>query len=529
MRQMNPMRKLILAASVMAAFVAALLYADAATPPTVRVDTGELAGVTDSSGVTSYKGIPFAAPPIGALRWQPPQAAIPWKGVRQADHFGDSCMQSVGSDSPPWTKEFMTQGSVSEDCLFVNVWTAAKSSKERRPVLVWIYGGGFTEGSTSIAVYDGAALAKKGVILVSMNYRVAALGFLAHPELTQESSHHSSGNYGLLDQIAALQWIHRNIAAFGGDPDHVTIFGQSAGALAVADLMESPPAKGLFVRAIAESGPGLFASRVAALADGEKAGVRYAESKGARSLAELRALPATDFVRGVPGVPSPRGPVADGWVMPLPSEIPAAQAPLIVGFVADDLSLNDPAFGPVAKATVSSYQEGARKKHGDQADVFLKLYPASDDAGAVAMIKASSRDLARVRLDLWAADQLKHSGKIYTYYFDRAIPWPAHPEFGVFHSTELPYVFENLGIFDRPWEPVDRKISDDISSYWVNFTGTGDPNGKNLVKWPAYNAAGHTTMEIGVRTATMPDTDSPARLAFFLDYQSKLAAAPAAR
>ena len=196
----------------------------------VRLESGQLRGVSLAGGVTAFKGIPYAAPPIGNLRWRPPQPPLKWEGVRKADHFCSPCMQTITGEFGPYTKEFLIQGSPGEDCLFVNVWTSATSPNERRPVMVWIYGGGFTSGGADCAVYDGAALAKKGVVLVSVNYRVGPLGFLAHPELTKESEDHASGNYALLDQVAALRWVRKNIAAFGGDPNRVTIFGQSAGA-----------------------------------------------------------------------------------------------------------------------------------------------------------------------------------------------------------------------------------------------------------------------------------------------------------
>ncbi len=224
----------------------------------VKTDAGSLSGVSGAGGVTAYLGIPYAAPPVGDLRWRPPQPAVHWTGVRKADHFGASCMQNEAGSRLPWTEEFMTQGPISEDCLFLNVWTPASNATARLPVMVWIYGGGFTEGSSSVAVYNGATLARKGVLIVSLNYRVGPIGFLTYPELSQESAHHVSGNYGLLDEIAALQWVHANIAGFGGDPAKVTIFGQSAGALSVADLMQSSLSAGLFARAIAESGPGLI-------------------------------------------------------------------------------------------------------------------------------------------------------------------------------------------------------------------------------------------------------------------------------
>lgn len=255
---------------------------DARARETVKTDLGQLSGARLTGWVTAFLGVPFAAPPVGDLRWRPPQSAAPWTGVRKADHFGASCMQNEAGSRLPWTEEFMTQGPISEDCLFLNVWTSASAASAKLPVMFWIYGGGFNEGSGQVAVYDGAGLAKKGVILVSVNYRVGPLGFLVHPELSRESEHHVSGNYGILDQIAALQWVHRNIAAFGGDPSRVTIFGQSAGAQSVVLLMKSPLAKGLFARAIAQSGPGLRRSNAPAviptLAEREAGGARYAEA-----------------------------------------------------------------------------------------------------------------------------------------------------------------------------------------------------------------------------------------------------------
>ncbi len=486
----------------------------------VRIDTGLVSGTTDG-GVTAYFGIPFAAPPVGQLRWHPPQPAAHWDGVRAADHFGASCMQDEVGSRLPWTKEFMTQGPISEDCLFLNVWTTAKSPREKQAVMVFLYGGGFSEGSSSVAVYDGAALARKGVVVVTPNYRVGPLGFLVYPELTKESEHHSSGNYGLLDQIAALQWVQRNIAAFGGDPNRVTIFGQSAGAISVADLMRSPLAQGLFARAIAESGPGLFPENLMGGADTlekrEQQGVKYAESKGAHSLADLRALPAADFYKRDPGARGPAGvggPVTDGWV--LTAEHPAREAPLVVGMVAGDAAFAS-FFGPQAAPTVAGYTSAAQKTYGDRAAAFLKLYPAEKDSDVSAAKAASQTDRARVSLDVWCQNQVKHSETVYTYYFDHAIPWPAHPEFGAFHSSEVPYIFETLKLMDRPWTAEDFKLSEIVSSYWSNFAKAGDPNGSGLPQWPAYNPDSHGTMELGGHVGPIPEAD-PAKAEFFISY-----------
>ena len=515
-----------------ALLLAAVSLVYAAEPKVVTTDAGRLSGVTDSLGVTSYKGIPFAAPPTGKLRWQAPQPVEHWTGVRKADHFGNACFQNEAHSRLPWTEPFMEQGPVSEDCLYLNVWTAAKSPSERRPVMVYIYGGGFNEGSGSVAVYDGTQLAKRGAVVVNMNYRVGPLGFLVYPELSKESEHGVSGNYGLLDQIAALQWVHNNIAAFGGDPNRVMIFGQSAGAISVYDLMQSPLAKGLFARAIAESGPGLLGGRGGAqptLADREQAGVRWAEAKDAHSLAELRALSPEEIFKstGPGGAPSPNQPVADGWVLP-PSGAasPTSEAPLIVGMVADDIGIGGSGSGAAQKPTVASYEEAAKKKYGDKAEEFLKLYPVTSDNDVAAMMKVANRDQARVSIDLWAANQLTLSGKVYTYFFDRVIPWPEHPEFGAFHTSEVPYVFENLGLSGHPIEAIDRKVSDAMSSYWMNFAAKADPNGKSLTNWPAYTPDAQRTMELGEKMGPMPEAATPERLAFQIDYLKQRSQAP---
>jgi para-nitrobenzyl esterase len=342
-----------------------------------------------------------------------------------------------------------------------------------------------------------------------------------HPELTKESEHHSSGNYGLLDQIAALQWVRRNIAAFGGDPEKVLIFGQSAGAMSVADLMRSPLAQGLFVRAIVESGAGLLPERMmngGSFEDREQQGVKYAESKGAHSLAELRALPASEFFKSAPGgPPAGGGPAIDGWV--LPAQHPEHEVPVIVGMVSGDAALFA-GFGPPAPPTVADYTSSAQKTYGDMAATFLKLYPAEKDGDVAIERKESGIDQARVSLDVWSASQITRSGTVYTYYFDHPIPWPAHPEFGAFHTSEVPYIFQTLKLLERPWTSVDWKLSETMSSYWSNFAKTGDPNGPGVPQWSRYAADRHRTMELGDHVGPMPEAD-PAKLEFFLTYLRK--------
>lgn len=514
--------------AIVAAIAATVSLFPAVEPNAVLTEDGPISGVADSQNVTFYKGIPFAAPPVGDLRWRPPQPVARWTRVRKADHFANACFQIQDHSRLPWTEPFMEQGPVSEDCLYLNVWTAAKTPSEGRPVMVFLYGGGFIEGSGSIAVYDGAHLASRGVVVVNMNYRVGPLGFLVYPELTKESEHDSSGNYGLLDQIAALQWVHKNIAAFGGDPGRVMIFGQSAGASSVYDLMHSPLAKGLFIRAIAESGVRIFASpsdSQPTLADREQVGVRWAETRGAHSLVELRALsPEMLFKPADAGRPVlSNQPVADGWVLPSHSSAaPASEVPIVMGMVADDIGVSPADFGPGQKPSVAAYREAARRKYAEKTDEFLKLYPVTSDESATAMKKDAARDQARVSIDLWSANQIKQSGKVYTYYFDRAIPWPEHPEFGAFHTSEVPYVFENLELTRHPFERIDQQVSDSVSSYWMNFAASGDPNGNSLANWPAFTSDAHKTMELGVNMGPMPEAATPERLAFQIAYLKKL-------
>ncbi|HEX5084247.1 MAG TPA: carboxylesterase family protein, partial [Blastocatellia bacterium] len=341
---------------------------------TVRVEGGLLEGVPSSgSSVHVFKGIPYAAPPVGDLRWRPPQPPAKWEGVRKADEFSDSCAQNLARSRNPWTAEFMSQSQAGEDCLCLNVWTAAKTGGERRPVFVWIHGGAFTEGSGEVAVYDGAELAKKGLVVVTINYRLGVFGFLAHPELTKESSRNASGNYGLLDVVAALEWTHKNIAAFGGDPRRVTVAGQSAGAFAVHALMASPLAKGLFHRAIAQSGSGL-GRRNRDLAEAEKDGVKFAESKGAHSIHELRAMSARDLTMGG-GMRF--GPVVDGWFLPADVEAIFAQgkqndATILTGLTADEGSAS-PAYG---KLKADEFKKQVQQRFVDLAETFLKFYPS---------------------------------------------------------------------------------------------------------------------------------------------------------
>ena len=487
--------------------------------PIVATQYGKLAGITNArTHISVFKGIPFAAPPIGDLRWQPPASPAPWKSVRQATHFGASCMQRLHGTFGPWTPAFLVQNKVSEDCLYLNVWTPRISSKADLPVIVFIPGGGFVEGSGEVPVYNGTHLASTGLVIVTINYRLGALGFLAYPGLTAESPHHSSGNYGILDQIAALKWVKKNIRAFGGNPDNVTVWGQSAGAFSVGVLLESPLAHGLFERAQADSGLGITAHGTS-LADAEQVGLKFAAEHHASNLRQLRAIPAAELLPGPGAPPLQFVPIVDGWVVPNDPNVMNRTAagndvPVITGYEANDYWLSSQPLHSVA-----DYNALVARLYGPMADKFKKLYPAGNTLAQMQKsIVESSRDRERVSMFLWASQRLEHhKGPVFTFYFDRAIPWPQHPEFGAFHSGELPYFFRNLNALKRPWTKEDRKIALTASSYLKNFAATGNPNGSGLPQWSAVESSRPATMEIGTRTGTMP-LASNTRYAFWMQY-----------
>ena len=447
-----------------------------------------------ASGVRNFKGVPYAAAPVGDLRWRPPQPLEPWSGVRRSDVFGPNSIQGiVFSDIDPFA------AGISEDCLYLNVWTPALGASERLPVMVWIHGGGFAVGSGAEPRYDGANLAAKGIVVVTLNHRLNALGFLAHPELTAESPDAASGNYGMQDLVAALQWVSRNIAAFGGDPSQVTIAGESAGSMAVSALMASPLARGLFARTIGESGA-MFPSpsrSYATLAESEQGGLAFARKLGAPSLAALRALPVEKILAAAPGIGF--WPIVDGHFLPRPpAEIFAAGAqndvPLLAGWNKDEgFNFN------LLKGdkTDTPYAAQVRALFGDRTDAALALYPA----GAVE--KASARALGGDLMIIhgtWAwieAQRKTGRSEIYRFRFDRAPLTPdgwfgpaSSGDAGAFHAGELLYVFDNLHAF--PWliAPEDREIARVTSTYWVNFVRTGDPNGAGLPLWPSYRSEG---------------------------------------
>ena len=459
-------------------------FASAQQPAPVKIADGLVQG-TSEDGLTVYRGIPFAAPPVGDLRWHAPEPAAKWDGVRQATKFAPGPIQSA---RPP--------SGMSEDCLYLNVWTPAKSAKDRIPVLVWIYGGGFSGGATSEASYSGEKLAKKGVVLVSIAYRVGQLGFLAHPELSAETTNHVSGNYGLLDQIAGLQWVQKNIAAFGGDPKKVTIFGESVGGISVSMLCASPLARGLFQSAISESGgsfgpprPTTFpGENLKRLPEAERAGEAYAKSAGVSSIADLRKL-APDKL------PAGRGlgmswPIIDGWVIPDDQyKLYAAgkynDTPILVGYNSDEGA----SFSP--PKTPEDYIASTKARYGKFADDLIKAYPVGTNT-----VPKTARDLARDAAfgwHTWSWARLQSQtgkSKVFYYYFDQH---PEYPEgspragYGSPHGSEVSYVFEHLNPRNPQIKPADLEISDAMSTYWVNFAKRGDPNGKGVPKWPAYS------------------------------------------
>jgi para-nitrobenzyl esterase len=520
-------RKTMLAAALLMS--AALPISAAITKP-VLVEGGLVVGVpgTDPSVIT-FKSIPFAAPPVGDLRWRAPQPVVPWKGLHATDKYPPSCVQDIPTSNPPWTYEFMVHNEIGEDCLYLNVFTPAASPAQKLPVFVYIYGGGFQQGGTAVPVYDGEGLAKKGLVVVTINYRVGVMGFLAYPELTKESGHNASGNYGLLDQIAGLGWVQRNIAKFGGDPNNVSIDGQSAGGASVHDLIASPLARGMFQRAIVESGgstvgKGGISSTPESLADAERNGQKFAESKGAHSLADLRAMSWQKLIESTPGQrPQRFAPIVDGYVLPASFMSVIAQGkqndvPTLTGSNLGELSGIS---GPPKPPTLSEFQERARQRFGDAADEFLKLYPATTDAEAQAAQKQSAIDQALVAQYLWARVRSKTAKtKVYEYLWDHTLPGPDSAKYGAFHSSELPYTLNNLRTSDRPFTADDHKIAAMMSAYWANFVAKGNPNGKGLPQWPVVDDKPQV-MEVGDKTQPIPLASSPEKIAFFEKFLSK--------
>ena len=455
-----------------------------------RVTGGEVSGVV-AGDLSIFKGIPFAAPPEGNLRWKAPAPVQPWTGVKKADAFAKACMQAPN-----------TQGNtapVSEDCLYLNVWTPAKSANAKIPVIVWIHGGGYVGGSTSIPMYDGSGYAKKGVVLVSLAYRLGPYGFMAHPELSAESGH-GSGTYGIQDLVTGLQWVKANIAAFGGDPGNVTIFGHSAGSAAVSFLAASSQAKGLFHRVIAMSGASFAPLQISdqgglglgipSLKLAEATGSSFLAKLGAKNIAEARALSADAIQAATPGVSF--RPVADGYVLTqdlytLYQQHKFNDTPVLVGHTSDETL----AFGGPKSVAPADFEKQARERFGAQADAVLGAYPHGTEADAVRATRHVANDTTFAwNAWTWAREQsAQGKGKVFAYYYDNHAPEAE----GSGHGSDVSFAFQTLSIRRTP-SPADVALSDMISSYHVNFAAKGDPNGKGLPKWPAFNGKNQQVM-----------------------------------
>jgi para-nitrobenzyl esterase len=491
----------------------------------VAVTGGTIEGV-EQDGIFSYKGIPFAAPPVGDLRWKSPRPLIPWEGVKKADQFAPGPMQdtTLGVLYDPQQK-------ISEDCLYLNVWTGARKTDEKRPVMVWIYGGGFGVGTTSAPVYDGTNLAKKGAVIVSVAYRVGPMGFLAHPELSAESGH-GSGAYGIQDMIAGLRWAKENIAKFGGHPSNVTIFGESSGGTSVCMLVASPMAKGLFQRAISESGAKLVSPPrmdampefVVDLKQAEEQGKAYLEKLGANTIAAARALSAEEIQKDTKGM-GRFWPAGDG--VTLPENMNEAfrtgsfnNTPILLGS-----NSNEGGRYVTQPVTSEAVEKMVRSQYASGAEGILKAYPHATDEEATQAAKDMIRDILFAwPTREWAILQTRNGkNKAYVYYFDhRDSGFPG----GATHLAELPYVFGNLDApipikSNKPAGPEDKRLSETMSSYWVNFAKTGNPNGEGLPKWPAFDQKESQVMyfdgDIGARKH--PDLD---KFRVFDSYFAKL-------
>ncbi|HEY4030147.1 MAG TPA: carboxylesterase family protein [Caulobacteraceae bacterium] len=513
--------------------------AQAALDKPVQTKNGLVSGVAGSApGVTVFRGIPFAAPPVGPMRWREPQPAANWSGVRDGSKWGDVCMQpsaktralgiNLAIDLPDSPK-------MSEDCLNLNVFTPATRAGQKLPVMVWVYGGAYNEGSGSMPISDGNALAKKGVIIVTFNYRVGAFGFLSHPELTKESGHDASGNQALADSVAALKWVKANIAAFGGDPDNVTIFGQSAGACIDAFLVGSPQAKGLFKRAISESGEwmGLNIARMAPRERQEQATVAAAEKAGAHSLADMRAMSAEAVMKAFRN----QGGTVDGYYVPEDLSKTFAEGrqnavDVLVGSNGTELNL-----GPPQKLTVDSWKARLGAQYKDLAPLAQKAYAPDSDAQAQTMAALPGADALAWGQRLFADDMAKIGKQAWLYHFTFHPPGPpGNPDPGPTHASEIAYVFNNLALpHEIPdasdpalsaRDPKAIKLADQMGSYWTNFAKTGDPNGPGLPKWPAVkDLKPGETMVLDVN-AGRGEALTPAKIALFQAVYDQTVAKP---
>ena len=538
------MKRFVLTA-LAAGFVAATVQVGAMIPEQVRIDSGLVAGTASGQPtVRVFKGIPFAAPPLGENRWKAPRPVAAWDGVRRADAFGAPCAAGPaggfggrgrgGRGAPPADAPPPREPARSEDCLSLNVWTGANSPDEGRPVMVWIYGGGFRGGSGGLAWYDGENLAAKGPVIVTFNYRLGSLGFFAHPELARESGRGAAGNYGMKDAIAALQWVTRNIGAFGGDPDNVTIAGESAGAIMVGALVGSPEASGLFHRAIAQSGGwmGLTLGRMASGEDAQAEGAQTMEALGVKTIAELRARPLDELTDLSGG-----GLVIDGHLIPedISQTFLAGRqnaVDVLTGSNKDEANFGvcggGGGRGGGAALTAETFRANAGRRFGAAADEYVKLYGVATDAGAPDAAHVACADEISWNMRQWAVAQARAGKKAYSYFFTRipTIDGAPSPR-GATHTAEISYAFNNpKGQPNQTWNDVDTRLADTMSSYWVNFISTGDPNGDGLPRWPEYtDLTGSRVMVLG-DTVQAESAAPAAKLSFYEAAYRRLFGAP---
>jgi para-nitrobenzyl esterase len=531
-----------IALTAMAALVVVTTtYMQAMVAEQVRIDSGMVAGTASGQpAVRVFKGIPFAAPPLGENRWKAPQPVAKWDDVRKADAFGAPCAAGAGggrgggggrgaaapgaaAQAAPAPVAPPREPARSEDCLYLNVWTSANSPSDRRPVMVWIYGGGFTGGSGGLAWYDGENLAAKGPVIVTFNYRLGSLGFFAHPELAKESGHNAAGNYGMMDAIAALQWVKKNIGAFGGDPNNITVAGESAGAIMVGALVGSPQAKGLFHRAIAESGGwmGLTMGRMTSGQTAQANGVKTMEALGVKTLAELRAKPMTELTGLSAG-----GLIIDGYLIPEDISMTFMNGKQNAVDVLTGSNKDEANFGICgggggrgggAPMTAETFKTNAQRRFGEAADEYVKLYGVTSDAEAQPAAHMACADEINWNMRQWAVAQAKAGKKAYTYFFTRipTINGGPSPQ-GATHTAEISFAWNNpKGQANQTWNDVDIKLADTMSSYWVNFITKGDPNGNGLPRWPEYkDLMGGRVMVLG-DTVQAESSAPTAKLSFY--------------
>ncbi|MBL8549001.1 MAG: carboxylesterase family protein [Hyphomonadaceae bacterium] len=468
-----------------------------------RVTQGAIEGVRQD-GVDRFLGVPYAAAPVGELRWRAPVAAPAWSGVRPAMEYGASCMQAPRPPWGPYTREYLVQARPpSEDCLTLNVWTPSARRSGRLPILVWIHGGAFIGGGSSVPIYDGAALARRGIIVVSLNYRLGTFGFFAGED--------GAANFAVLDAIEALRWLRSNAAAFGGDGERITIAGQSAGAALVNILLVAPEAQGLYAGAISQSMP-VGGVRMRSRAEAEHARRLFLRAFGVDSADALRAVAPERILEATQLItPGPMAPIIDGVTLPgdplaLAMEGRTSAVPLLAGVTADESTFDGGLLG---------YRTLFAERFGARAQRFLQLYPAANDLEARAMARASNRDRLVLGLAQWTH---RSAGRLHLYMFSHVEPGPGASAFGAFHSSEIPYAFGTLGVApERGFRDEDHAVSSRMTSYWANFTKRGDPNARGLPEWPAATRAAPTIMELGGGWAPLarPDQD---KAAFFSEY-----------